>query len=173
MGKNSIDNCAAHCTSKGFKKYFSLEGFSGVWCRCLNSIKMDGNKISNVGRRPDSECRVKVCPGNPSQKCGGGTKGAIYDLSKVSGWFKPPDEVSFCGTLAHFHRPTSDIGQSFLEAYFNVCENPPYPPNNQALNICMKELTYCKERGKIVINSKQEKEGGGSTQPLISLFLPF
>ena len=45
---------------------------------------MDGSTISQEGRRPDSECRVKVCPGNPSQKCGGWMKGAIYDLNKVS-----------------------------------------------------------------------------------------
>ena len=44
---------------------------------------MDGNTISNVGRRPDSECRVVACPGNPSQKCGNKKRGAMYDLRKV------------------------------------------------------------------------------------------
>ena len=141
LPQNSIENCGAFCLSNGFRKYFSVE--ASRWCRCLDQLVQDG-KID------DQECQVMDCSGDSSQKCGDTLKGAIYQLLD-KGSFKPPDGVSFCGTLAHFHMPTSDVAKSFLEADFNVCEKPPYPPNNQALNICMKDLTYCKKRGKIVM----------------------
>ena len=61
---------------------------------------------------------------------------------------KPSGEAKFCGTIAHFQMPTTDVlTTSYLAADVNICENSPNPPNNQALNICMKELTYCEKRG--------------------------
>ena len=72
--------------------------------------------------------------------------GSVYKLTKVFDNNKASDEAKFCGTIAHFQMPTSDIHTtSYLAA--DVCEKPQYPPNNQALNICMKELTYCEKRG--------------------------
>ena len=155
---NSIENCGAFCLSNGYYgKYFSVE--NSRWCRCLDQVPTPDGKID------DQECQVQDCSGDSSQKCGDHWKGAIYRLLE-KGRFKPPDGVSFCGTLAHFHMPTSDISKSFLEADFNVCEKPPYPPNNQALNICMKELTYCKKRGKTVMSQNSTMS---FTRPLLFL----
>ena len=95
----------------------------------------------------DDKCTVP-CPGDASQKCGGIYIGSVYKLTKVFENNKASDGAKFCGTIAHFQMPTSDIHTtSYLAADVNVCEKPPTPPNNQALNICMKELTYCQKRG--------------------------
>ena len=67
---------------------------------------MDGNTISNADRRPDSECRVVACPGNPSQKCGNKKRGAMYDLRKVSS--KMPKSVCMNKTTEESQNDKSD-----------------------------------------------------------------
>ena len=138
---NSIGRCRSQCISKGFK-YFILEGRNGDWCYCVNDF------LINSVKYPDHRCEAKTCSGASSQKCGDHLIGAVYKLTKVND--KASGEAKFCGTIAHFQMPTTDVlTTSYLAADVNICENSPNPPNNQALNICMKELTYCKKRGNL------------------------
>ena len=68
---NSPESCGVLCNSKGYR-YFGLQGATGEWCYCGNSLEIETKKH-------ESDCHVK-CPGDGSKKCGGILKMNLYKL---------------------------------------------------------------------------------------------
>ena len=79
---NSPENCGGLCKFKGYR-YFGLQGKTGEWCYCGNSLRIEIKKH-------ESDCHVK-CPGDGSKKCGGIFKMNVYkfkDNCKIGNNFK-------------------------------------------------------------------------------------
>jgi hypothetical protein len=70
QANNSIETCTSLCGSRGF----TLAGIEYTYeCFCASSY-MNGTVPTAA---PTSQCN-KVCPGNASEKCGGGYRIQIY-----------------------------------------------------------------------------------------------
>jgi len=128
ISNNTAEICLSACKTAGF--FFA--GLSGTACSCGNKLAGDtqscGTASGCVSRlKPASECNV-TCPGNSSQKCGGGSGSwrlSIHALFKLVyfGCYNDGYSSGLFTTVPTFMSPSSE---ATVEKCMMLCSNQGY-----------------------------------------------